>query len=227
MKLTYYGHSCFSVNIGGKDVLFDPFVTNNEKVENINVDEIPADFILVSHGHFDHIDDLKSIAERTGAQVVCNFDIMTWLDEEKGLENLSPLNQGGKTELDFGTVKMVAAVHGSRLPDGSDGGSPGGFVVKSDEGNFYFAGDTALTMDMKLIPDFAKLDFCVLPIGDTATMGVEDAIRACDFVECDKVFGVHYNTFPFIEIDKDEAVRKFKEAGKELILMEAGESREF
>jgi len=225
MELTYYGQSCFSVTIKGKKILFDPFITPNELAKDIDVSSIEADYILVSHGHQDHVYDLVDIAKRTGAKVVTNFEIMNWLGDQ-GIENVHPMNHGGKWDFEFGTVKYVNAIHSSMLPDGANGGNPGGFVIMSDEGNFYFAGDTALTVDMQLIPRIAKLDFALLPIGDNFTMGVDDAIVAADFIDCQKIMGVHYDTFGFIEIDHEEAKRKFKEAGLELHLLDIGETRD-
>jgi len=225
MELTYYGQSCFSVTIKGKKILFDPFITPNELAKDIDVSSIEADYILVSHGHQDHVYDLVDIAKRTGAKVVTNFEIMNWLGDQ-GIENVHPMNHGGKWDFEFGTVKYVNAIHSSMLPDGANGGNPGGFVIMSDEGNLYFAGDTALTVDMQLIPRIAKLDFALLPIGDNFTMGVDDAIVAADFIDCQKIMGVHYDTFGFIEIDHEEAKRKFKEAGLELHLLDIGETRD-
>ena len=223
MKLTYYGQSCFSVEVKGKKILFDPFVTYNDLAKHIDVNSIEADYILQSHGHTDHIADCLSIAKRTGAKVVASWEIHEWLNKQ-GVENTHPMNTGGKWNFDFGTVKCVVAHHSSSLPDGSYGGNPIGFVVTTDEGNFYFAGDTSLTLDMQLIPRWAKLDFAVLPIGDNFTMDVADAITASDFVACNRVVGVHYNTFGFIKIDIEKAKANFKAAGKELLLPEIGET---
>lgn len=221
MNITYYGHSCFGVEINGKNLLFDPFITPNELAKQVDVNSIKADYILVSHGHQDHIQDVQTIAKRTKAKVICNYEIYLWLSA-KGVENILPMNIGGKTKLDFGNVKCVVAVHSSGLPDGSYGGNPMGFVVESSEGNFYYAGDTALTYDMKLIGDYRKIDFAFLPIGDTLTMGVDNAIIACDFIDCDTIVGMHYDTFNAIKIDKQEAISKFTRAGKKLTLMEIG-----
>ena len=136
------------------------------------------------------------------------------------------MNTGGKWTADFGTVKCVAAVHSSNMPDGSYGASPMGFVINTAEGDFYYSGDTALTLDMQLIPRWAKLKFAVLPIGDNFTMDVDDAIAAADFAQCDKVIGVHYDTFGFIVIDHEAAIEKFAKAGKELILLKIGQTIE-
>lgn len=223
MKFTYYGHACFAVEIRGKKLLFDPFITPNPLAQNIDVDRIEADYILITHGHQDHIEDAIRIAKRTGALVISNYEITVWFGK-KGITRTHPLNHGGKRKFDFGTVKMVNAVHTSMLPDGENGGDAGGFLIISDEGNFYYAGDTALTLDMQLIPRWAKLDFAVLPIGDNFTMDVDDAIIASDFIQCNRIVGVHYNTFDLIRIDVEEARRKFQEAGKELILPEIGQT---
>ncbi len=226
MKITYYGHSCFAATLGGQRVLFDPFITQNELARDIDAGKIEADFILISHAHFDHIDDAVPIARRTGAKVISNYEIVNWL-EKQGLENLHPLNHGGQHTFGFGTAKYVNAIHTSSFPDGTYGGNPGGFVIESEEGTFYYSGDTALTLDMELIGQGPKLDFAVLCIGDNFTMGVSDAIRACDFIRCDTVMGVHYDTFPPIEIDHEDAKAKFTASGKTLHLLEIGATAEF
>ena len=226
MKLTYYGHACFSVIVGGKTLLFDPFIKYNELAKNIDVNSISADYVLLSHGHEDHVADAMEIAQRTGATIVSNYEVVSWF-QKKGLKNGHPMNHGGKWKFDFGTVKYVSAIHSSVLPDGTYGGNPGGFVIESAEGNFYYAGDTALTMDMQLIPlTGGKLNFALLPIGDNFTMGVDDAIIASDFVKCDSIIGLHYDTFGFIKINHEEAVNKFKNKGKELTLLNIGQSIE-
>jgi L-ascorbate metabolism protein UlaG (beta-lactamase superfamily) len=223
MRITYYGHACFGARIAGKDLLFDPFITQNELARSVDVQAVPADYILVSHGHFDHVADAADIARRTGATLISNYEVATWFGTQ-GLEKTHALNQGGGFSFEFGRVTFVNAVHSSSLPDGAYGGNPGGFVVESGEGNFYYSGDTALTQDMKLIGESTRLNFAVLPIGDNFTMGIQDAIRAADFVHCDRVLGVHYNTFPPIRIDSQAAVAQFKAAGKQLHLISPGQS---
>lgn len=225
MRFTNYGHSTFYVEMGEKKILFDPFITGNPKVTNNDTSALKPDIILVSHGHGDHVADVESIAKANDSLVISNYEITTWF-QEKGLKG-HPLNHGGKTSIDTLTVKYVNAVHTSALPDGSDGGDPGGFVVWGPEGCFYFAGDTALTMDMKLIPlTCPKLNLAILPIGDNFTMGYEDAAIAAEFINCDKIIGCHYDTFGYIEIDKEAAKQAFSDKGKELILLEIGESIE-
>ena len=225
MLLTYFGHSCFSVEVKGINILFDPFVTGNELAEDVDIDVIEADYILISHGHTDHIADCVAIATRTGAKVVAAYEVCEWLKGE-GITNVHPMNTGGKWQFDFGTVKCVVAHHSSSLPDGSYGGNPMGFVILTEEENFYYSGDTALTLDMTLIPKWGHLNFCVLPIGDNFTMDVHDAIVAAEYVKCPVVIGVHYNTFGYIEIDTEKAIEAFKADGKNLLLPEIGQTLE-
>jgi len=223
MKLTYYGHSCFLVEVKGKKILFDPFITYNELAKNIDVNQIEADYIFLSHGHADHVADTISIAQRTGCTVVAAWEVHEWLNKQE-VTKTHPMNTGGKWCFDFGVVKCVVAHHSSSLPDGSYGGNPMGFLCMTSEGNFYYSGDTALTLDMQLIPSWAKLDFSVLPLGDNFTMDVADAVRCADFVQCKKVVGVHYDTFGFIKIDKEAATQAFTASGKELLLPAIGAS---
>ncbi|MBS1640105.1 MAG: metal-dependent hydrolase [Bacteroidetes bacterium] len=225
MKLTYYGHSTFLVEVGGKKILFDSFISYNELAKNIDIHSIKTDYIFLSHGHIDHIADCIAIAKRTNAKVVCSFEIHEWLNKQE-VSNTHPMNTGGKWKFDFGTVKCVVAQHSSGLPDGSYGGNPMGFIFTTTEGNFYYSGDTALTLDMQLIPHWAKLNYCVLPIGDNFTMDVADAVKAADFIECNTIIGVHYNTFGFIKIDTEQAIKYFADAGKKLLLPKIGETIE-
>lgn len=221
MKLSYLGHATIYTEINGSRILFDPFITPNELASHIDIESLEVDYIFVSHGHEDHVADVKAIAQRTGAKIVSNFEITTWF-EGQGCKNVHPMNIGGSWQFDFGKVKYVNAVHSSTLPDGSGGGNSGGFVFETSQGNFYYAGDTALTMDMKLIPMQTKLDFAILPIGDNFTMGIEDAIMAAGFVQVEKVLAMHFDTFGFIKIDHDKAKEKFKEANLELRILEVG-----
>jgi L-ascorbate metabolism protein UlaG (beta-lactamase superfamily) len=226
MKVTYYGHACFAAYVANKTLLFDPFITGNELARAIDVKLVPADYILISHGHADHLADAADIAKRTGATIVSNFEIAVWFGKQ-GLSKTHPLNHGGGCRFDFGRVKFVNAIHSSSLPDGTYGGNPGGFVVESSEGNFYYCGDTALTMDMKLIGESTQLTFAALCVGDNFTMGVDDAIKAAEFVRCNEILGLHYNTFPPIKIDAPAAIARFKTARKNLHLLLPGESHNF
>jgi L-ascorbate metabolism protein UlaG (beta-lactamase superfamily) len=224
MKLTYYGHSCFMVEAGGKKLIFDPFIRPNELAKNVDIKGISADYILVSHGHADHIADCLELADQTGATVITSFEVAEWLGKN-GLENVHSMNHGGQWKFDFGTVKCTNAVHSSSLPDGSYGGNPMGFIIKAEQ-DFYYSGDTALTMDMQLIPRWCKPDFIILPIGDNYTMGYEDAIIAAEMIGCQKVIGVHYDTFGYIKINKQQVKSAFSEAGLNLLLPAIGESIE-
>jgi L-ascorbate metabolism protein UlaG (beta-lactamase superfamily) len=226
MKIKYYGHACFSAEIGGKHLLFDPFITANPLAKAIDVDKIPADFILVSHGHDDHMTDAIAIAKRTQALVIANYEVAEWL-EKNGAPKVHAVNPGGRLDLGMARVKSVIAIHSSSLPDGSYGGIPGGFVVESTGGNFYYSGDTALTFDMKLIGETTKLKFAVLCIGDNFTMGIDDAIRAANFIQCHEILGVHYDTFPPIKLDHADAQKKFKAAGCNLHLLRIGATHSF
>jgi len=224
MNITYYGHACFSVQVGGKQLLFDPFVTPNPLAKSVKSKEIPADYILVSHGHDDHIADAVKIAKRTEATVIANFEVAEWLTK-KGVTQVRAVNPGGIVDCDFGRVQSVNAIHSSSMPNGAYGGHPAGFVIESKEGNFYYSGDTALTYDMKLIGEATKLKFAILCIGGNFTMGVDDAVRAAEFVKCDEIIGVHYDTFPQITINHANALEKFKAAGRHLQLLKIGETR--
>jgi L-ascorbate metabolism protein UlaG (beta-lactamase superfamily) len=223
MKLTYYGQSCFAVETGGKNLLFDPFITPNELARHINVADIKADYVLLSHGHQDHTADAVRLAKQTGATVIAAFEVAMWMNKQ-GIEKYHPMNTGGKWTFDFGTVKCTNAVHSSNMPDGSYGANPMGFIVTTPEKTFYYSGDTALTMDMQLVPRWGKLDFAVLPIGDNFTMGIEDAIAAAEMIQCQNIVAVHYDTFGFIKIDHEKAKKAFADAGLNLHLIKIGES---
>ncbi|CAM3715363.1 metal-dependent hydrolase [Flavobacterium chungbukense] len=224
MKITYYGHASLGIEVGGKNIIVDPFITGNPKAAGIDINSLKADYILVTHAHGDHVLDVETIAKNTNAVIVSNAEIATYYGN-KGF-NSHPMNHGGSWKFDFGRVKYVNAIHSSSFPDGSYGGNPGGFVIEGEHKNIYIAGDTALTYDMKLIPLRTELDLVILPIGDNFTMDVEDAIIASDFVECDKILGYHFDTFGYIEINHEEAIRKFFDKGKDLMLLQIGESIE-
>lgn len=224
MKITFYGHASLGIEVGGKHIIVDPFITGNPQAAAIDINTLKADYILLTHAHGDHVLDVEAIANRTNAVIVSNAEITSYYAKQ-GL-NAHPMNHGGSWKFDFGKVKYVNAIHSSSFPDGSYGGNPGGFVIEGEHKNIYIAGDTALTMDMKLIPLRTKLDLAILPIGNNFTMDVEDAIIASDFVECDKILGYHFDTFGYIEINKEESIRKFFDKGKDLMLLEIGESIE-
>lgn len=222
MKITFLGHASLSIEVGGHHIIVDPFISDNPKAVHISVEQLQADFILLTHAHGDHVGDVERIAKRTGATIVSNAEIATYYGK-KGFTT-HPMNHGGYWNFPFGRVKYVIAQHSSCFPDGTYGGNPGGFVIEGEHKNIYIAGDTALTFDMKLIPMRTKLDLAILPVGNNFTMDVEDAVTAAEFLECDKVLGYHFDTFGYIEIDHDAAKRRFFDAGKDLMLLEIGNS---
>jgi L-ascorbate metabolism protein UlaG (beta-lactamase superfamily) len=222
MKYTYYGQSCFSIEADGKKFLFDPFISHNALAKHIDINSIEADYILVSHGHGDHIADLVQIANKTQAKVIAMVEVADWI-KKQGVKNVSEINFG-KAKFDFGYLRTVWAVHTSSNPDGSYGGNPAGFVLELEGKSIYFAGDTGLTLEMKLLADLYQLDYAILPIGGYYTMDVDDALIATKYLDCEKVIGVHYNTFPPIQIDTEEAVAKFKRENKTLLLPGIGET---
>jgi L-ascorbate metabolism protein UlaG (beta-lactamase superfamily) len=222
MKITFYGHACFGIEIDGVSIIIDPFIRPNELAKDIDIDAIKADYVLLTHGHEDHVADAMYLAQKNNSTIVSNFEIVSWF-AKNGHEKGHPMNHGGNKDFGKFAVKYVNAVHSSVLPDGTYGGNPGGFILKTNNTSVYFAGDTALSMDMKLLGEFEKLDAAVLPIGDNFTMGIEDACIASDFIQCNKIIGMHFDTFPYIVIDKKYALDYFNERNKELILLEIGE----
>lgn len=223
MKITFYGHACLGLEFAGKIIIVDPFITANEKANHVDVTSLKTDYILLTHAHQDHTLDVETIMNyNPNAVIICNAEMATFYMAKN--YNCHMMNHGGSWNFDFGKVKMVNAIHSSSFADGTNGGNPAGFVIEGEYKNIYIAGDTALTMDMKLIPLRTKLDLAILPIGDNFTMDVEDAILASNFVECSKVLGYHYDTFGYIQINHDDAKKKFFDAGKDLILLEIGES---
>jgi L-ascorbate metabolism protein UlaG (beta-lactamase superfamily) len=222
MKITFYGHATIGIEIAGKHLIVDPFISGNPNAVHIDVNALKADYILLTHAHQDHILDVETIAKNNNSIIVSNWEIASYYGN-KGFQN-HPMNHGGSWVFDFGKVKYVSAIHSSSFPDGTYGGNPGGFVIEGEHKNIYISGDTALAMDMKLIPMRTKLDLAIFPIGSNFTMDVEDAILAADFVDCDKVLGCHYDTFGYIAINHEEAKKQFFDAGKDLMLLAIGES---
>ncbi len=222
MKYTYYGQSSFLLETETHKLLFDPFISPNPLAKDIDLSKIKADYILVSHAHEDHVADLIELAKQTKAKVIAMPEVIAWVNKN-GVENVHSMNYG-KFKFDFGTVRMVWATHSASLPDGSYGGNPAGFILELDGKQIYFAGDTGLTMEMKLLAELYKLDYAILPIGGNYTMDVDDAIIAANYINCNKIIGIHYDTFPVIEIDLPQAVKSFNRAHKTLLLPAIGET---
>jgi L-ascorbate metabolism protein UlaG (beta-lactamase superfamily) len=206
------------LHAGGKNIIVDPFISLNPKASQINIDSLVADYILLTHAHYDHLLDLDKIVENTGAKIIANHEIATFYSTHKKYA-CHAIQQGGTYQFDFGKLKAVNAIHSSSFPDGTYGGNPLGFVMEADGKAIYIAGDTALTFDMKLIPMFFKLDLAVLPVGGNYTMDVQEAVVAAEFIECDKIVGVHFDTSELIVIDHEKAKDDFKKKNKELILL--------
>ncbi len=225
VKLTWHGHAAWSIDADGAKIVVDPFLKPNNPSAQVTVDDLAADFILVTHGHGDHVSDLVALAKRTGALVIANFEIYTWLGNH-GVEHAHPMNHGGAFSFPFGRVKMTNAIHSSMLPDGSYGGNPGGFLIQFNDGHdVYFAGDTALTYDMKLIGDVGGVDLAVLPIGDNFTMGPEDAMVAAQWVKAKHVLPTHYDTFPYIVVDAAAFAKRLqRETGIDCTVLAVDES---
>jgi L-ascorbate metabolism protein UlaG (beta-lactamase superfamily) len=219
--LTWLGHGCWLLETSGGTLLLDPFLDDSPTAP-VKSGDVRADFLLVSHGHFDHMADVAKIAKRTGATLVSNFEICEWFGKQ-GVDRSEPMNLGGAIELAVGRVKSTIAHHSSTLPDGTGGGNPGGFLVAPADGKkIYFACDTALFGDMALIGE-EGLDLAVLPIGDRFTMGPEDSIRAIKLLKPKRVAPAHYNTWPPIAQDaKAWAVRVRDETSAEPIVVEPG-----
>ena len=223
MEVNYLGHSCFSIHIGGKTLLFDPFITPNPLAKAIDIKSLKADFILISHAHFDHIADALELAQTTQAKIIAIWEICDWL-QKQGYSNTHAMNIGGSFAFDFGKVQMVKAEHSSAFPDGSYGGQAAGFVITIPEKTIYFAGDTALCSDMQIIGMKHKIDLAFLPLGSNFTMDVEDAVIASKWIKCQSVIGMHFDTFGYIVIDHEQAQAQFKAADIQLTLMNIGQS---
>lgn len=223
MKITYYGHASLGLEINGKHILVDPFISGNPKAANIDISTLKADYIFLTHAHYDHVLDVEAIVDRTKAKIISNHEIVTYYSNHKKYEGHG-MNPGGSWDFDFGRVKVVTAIHSSSFPDGTYGGNPVGFVIQSEGKTIYIAGDTALTWDMKLIPLFFKLDLAILPIGGNFTMDVQEAVVASEFIECDHILGDHYDTAEPITINHEKAIQAFKDKGKKLTLLAIGES---
>lgn len=224
MKAIYYGHSTIAVQSNGSEILFDPFITPNEKAKHIDIQELKPDYIFLSHCHGDHVADLPAIQKNSNAEVVCIVETGAWVGKQGVSEDkITAMNIGGTIKTSFGTAKMVYALHTNSSPDGNYAGLPAGYVLNTDNKKIYFAGDTALNMEMQLLAE-ENLDWALLPIGGFFTMDVDDAVKAAKMINCKNIIGIHFNTFPPIAINEEEAIKSFADAGLNLHLLKIGES---
>jgi L-ascorbate metabolism protein UlaG (beta-lactamase superfamily) len=224
-KLTWLSHGSWLIESVSHRVLLDPFLTDNPAA-TVGPDDLDRIcHILISHGHFDHVADAAAIANRCDATIIAVFEIAQWFATEHSVASTVGMNLGGATELPFGTVKMIPALHSSELPDGAYGGNPAGFLLTIEGKRIYFACDTALFSDMKLYAH--KVDVAVLPIGDLFTMGIEDSVAATNLIEPTAVLPAHYNTWPPIEQDAQKwAERISQETAAKPVVLGVGESFE-
>ncbi len=200
-KITWYGHAALGLETGGYHLLVDPYLSGNPAA-SISPDQVPADYILISHGHGDHVGDTLAIAKRTGAMVISNYEIIDWMTAH-GIKNTHAQHLGGGYQYPFGYLKLTLALHGSAMPDGSYGGNPAGFLLTTSDGKkIYMAQDTGLFGDMRLIGE-EGIDLALLPIGDNFTMGPKDALRAVKFLSPANVIPIHYDTFDLISQDEN------------------------
>ncbi len=221
--LTWYGHAALGLETSGKKLLIDPFLSDNPSAA-VSADKVAADFILVTHGHGDHVGDTIALAKRTGATVISNAEIANWM-RKQGVQNVHGQHLGGGHTHPFGYLKLTFAIHGSGLPDGSYGGNPCGFLLTTNDGQkIYLAGATGLFGDMKLIGE-EGIDLAVIPIGDNYTMGPDDALRAVKLLTPKHVIPIHFGTWDLITQDPHAwATRVQKETGAQVYVLKPGES---
>lgn len=215
LTYTFHGHACFTLAGDDATLLFDPFLTGNPLAQ-VTADDLTADYILLSHGHFDHLPDAASIAKRTGATVIGTLEVANWIGAQ-GVEKAHGMQPGGAFRFPFGRVKLTIAHHGSILPDGSYGGVAAGALVDLGGQRIYYTGDTALFLEMQLYGE-EGIDVLVLPIGDNFTMGPEDALRCVKFVKPKVVIPLHYDTWPPIAQDAAAFAQAVEAAGFKCIV---------
>lgn len=225
-KLIYHGHSCVEIRHNEHIIFIDPYIEGNayippNKLSDLKTNDVKCDYIILSHGHADHYGSTEEIAKKNNATVIAMVEIADSLSN-KGLK-AHAMNLGGAFQFPFGKVKLTLAHHSSSLPDGSYGGDPAGIIISLGEKNIYHAGDTALFYDMKLIGEMCRIDYAFLPIGDNFTMGIDDAVKAAEFLNAETVIPIHYNTFDEIKADPNEFKRKIESIGKKCSAIKPGE----
>jgi L-ascorbate metabolism protein UlaG (beta-lactamase superfamily) len=225
MKITYYGHSAFQLETGDARVLFDPFFTGNKHAEGVvSPADVNPTHILLTHAHGDHWGDTPDIAKRTSAQLVANFEITQYASTRHGIENIQPMNTGGWWTFDWGKVQQTIAWHSSSFPDGTYGGNPNGYIVHAEEKCIYNLGDTALFSEMEWIGEAHTIDIAFMPIGDCFTMGPKDSIKAARMLNPGLIIPVHYDTFPYIEVDVQRWGADMEDAGFSTRILSPGET---
>jgi L-ascorbate metabolism protein UlaG (beta-lactamase superfamily) len=225
MTLTYFGHATFQIETNGTTLLFDPFFEDNPHTDVVP-DDLDPDVILVSHAHFDHYADVGAFTGSGGPLVISNFEIISRVGEDYDHEHVHPLNEGGAVDFEWGRVEGTHARHTSSFPDGSYGGVAGGFVLELDGATVYYTGDTAPFAEMEWIGDMYDVDVMLAPVGDVVTMGVDGAVHTAEMVDPASIIPVHYNTFPFIEVDLDEVAAVIEDAGFNVDLLDFGATLE-
>lgn len=227
MVLTYYGHSAFQIETDGTTLLVDPFITGNKHAEGIaSPDDLNPDVILLTHAHGDHWGDTPDIAARTGALVVGNFEVTNYITEQHGHENIQPMNIGGSWDFDWGRATMTYAGHSSSFPDGTYGGNPGGYILEIEGRTIYDLADTCPFKEMEWIGEDHDIDLALMPIGDCFTMGARDAVRAARMIGPNLSIPIHYDTFPYIEVDVGEWERLMDAAEFKTRVLNPGETLE-
>jgi L-ascorbate metabolism protein UlaG (beta-lactamase superfamily) len=222
-EITWHGHAAITIVTDGYTLQVDPFLTGNP-VADVSGDKVGADYILISHGHGDHVGDAVKIAQRTGATIISNYEIAEWFGK-KGLKHVHGQHIGGGFQYPFGYLKLTLALHGSALPDGANGGNPSGFLLTTNDGHkIYMACDTGLFGDMRLIGE-EGIDLALLPIGDNFTMGPSDALRAVKLIQPKHVIPIHYNTFSLIQQDGDAWAKRVEaETTSKVHVLKPGQS---
>jgi len=222
-KITWYGHATLGLDTDGHHLIIDPFFTGNPAAST-TADKVQADYILITHGHGDHVGDGVSLAKRTGAEVISNDEIARWFDRQ-GVKKTHGQHIGGGFNYPFGYLKLTNALHGSELPDGSNGGNPAGFLLTTQDGKkIYLAGDTGLFGDMRLIGE-EGIDLAVIPIGDNYTMGPADALRAVKLLQPKHVIPIHFNTFALLNQDEGAWAKQVEaQTGAKVHVLKPGQS---
>ena len=223
MKITWHGHNCWHLDIDGTQILIDPFL-DSSPVAKTKAQDIQADYVILSHGHEDHVADAAAVIKKNGSKLIAPFEVANWFTQKHGVTNATGTNPGGTVGLPCGSVKFVPAIHSSSLPDGSYGGVPTGLVFQCDAGRVYFACDTALYSDMQLIGR-AGIDLVVVPIGDQFTMGVDDSIEAIRMIQPRAAAPCHYDTWPMIAQNASAwADRVTRETASRPIVFQVGQT---